>query len=257
MNELRCAVSRAENLLEQCSYDDWLLKAVEMGDSGEHFVEVLLDLHLATDLVRWGSQEMELEEMLSSWQRWLEAFQKEEKNLSDCREDDKRRLLERVNKEFNSNKPKETKRILACLLLHRHDQHFSWHPPELESYVRKFQLSTRTNNVSSVGSMVVVKFPWMGRQYALKMPLPRVQPDSDMLRNEATLLKKYSNPYIVGFVGHWKILVTQSHRRVFQQSSSSAKLVPLLLMEDMEITVRELLHKVQGGRHNNMNESGK
>jgi len=84
--EFMCAVSRAHNLLQQCRYENWLLKAVEMGDSEGHFVEVLLDLHLATDLVRWGSQNMELEEMLSSWQRLLEAFEEEEKKIASLQE---------------------------------------------------------------------------------------------------------------------------------------------------------------------------
>ena len=257
VNELKCAVSRAENLLKQCSYNDWLLKAVEMGDSGEYFVEVLLDLHLAADLVLWGSRRMELEEMLSSWQRWLEAFQEEEKKLCDCREYDKSRLLKRVNEEvINSNRPKETK-SLACLVLHRHDPIFSWHPDELKKYVQNYHFGLLSKNVSSGGSsVVVVKFQWMDGQFALKMPICRVQPDRDMLSNEATLLKKYSNPYIVGFVGHWRILVAQK-RIPFVQPSSSSKLVPLLLMENMEVTVRQLLDKVQGGRHNDMNETGK
>lgn len=254
--EFECAVTRAGNLFKQCSYENWLLKAVEMGDSGEHFVEVLLDLHLATDLVRWGSRKMELEEMLSSWQRWLEAL-REEGYLRACRETDKRRLLERVNEELKSNKPKE-KIDLANLLLHRHLAHFSWHPPELETYVRNYQLSTRKKNIYSVGPMVVVKFPWMDRQFALKMPLPRVQHDSNQISHEAILLQKYGNPNIVGFVGHWTIPVTHNSRRgVFHQSSSSAKLVPLLLMENMKITLRELLDKVEVRQHNDMNERGK
>ena len=251
-------MSRAKNLLKQCSYENWLLKAVEMGDSGEHFVEVLLDLHLATDLVRWGSRNMELEEMLSSWQRWLEAFEEEEKKLHPCRKVDKSSLLTRVEEVFKSNEPEETKRLLAFLLRDRHHPHFSWHPPDLETYVRNFRLSKWEKNVSLVGTIMVVKFPWIGRDFALKMPLPRFQHSCDMLSNEADLLQKYGNPYIVAFVGHWKIPVTRNYfGGDSQQSSSSAEPVPLLLMENMEITVRELLDKVQGRRHNDMNERGK
>jgi len=251
-------VSRADNLLKQCSYENWLLKAVEMGDSGEHFVEVLLDLHLATDLVRWGSQNMELEEMLSSWQRWLEDFEEEEKKLHPRRKVDKSSLLTRVEEVFNSNELEETKRLLASLLWDRHHPDFLWHPPDLETYVRNFRLSKWGKNVSSFGKIVVVKFPWIGRHFALKMPLPHYLHDCDMLINEADLLQKYGNPYIVGYVGYWKIPVTRNYFGVdSQQSSSSAELVPLLLMENMEITVNELLDKVQGRRHNDMNERGK
>lgn len=246
-------MSRANNLLKQCSYEDWLLKALEMGDSAEHFVEVLLDLHLATDLVRWCSRKMELEEMLSSWQRWLEAFEEEE--LCVCREDDKSMLLERLKKaDENSNKPEETE-SLARLLRNRHELNFSWHPPQLKTSLQEYQLNRLSENIVSGGSssgssLVVVKFKWMGTQFALKMPSRRVQPDRDVLSNEATLLKKYGNPYIVRFVGHWRILVTQ-------ERDPREKLVPLLLMEDMEVTVRALLDKVQGGGHNNMNGTGK
>ena len=251
-------MARANNLLKQCSYEDWLLKALEMGDSAEHFVEVLLDLHLATDLVRWCSRKMELEEMLSSWQRWLEAFEEEE--LCVCREDDKSMLLERLKKaDENSNKPEETE-SLARLLRNRHELNFSWHPPQLKTSLQEYQLNLLSKNIVSGGSssgssVVVVQFKWMGRQFALKMPSRRVQPHRDLLSNEATLLKKYGNPYIVGFVGHWKILVTQEHDPLVQLSSRE-KLVPLLLMENMEVTVRALLDKVQRGRHN-MNGTGK
>lgn len=254
-------MSRADNLLKQCSYENWLLKAVEMGDSGEHFVEVLLDLHLATDLVRWGSRNMELEEMLSSWQRWLEAFEEKEKKLHPCRKLDKSSLLTRVEKICNSDEPEGTKKLLASLLWDRHHPEIPpWHPPDLETYVRNYQLKTREKekNISLVGKIVVVKFSWIGRDFALKMPLRCREVSCDMLSNEADLLQKYGNPYIVGFVGHWKIQVTRTYfGGDSQQSSSSAELVPLLLMENMEITVKELLDKVQGRRHNDMNERGK
>jgi hypothetical protein len=253
-------VSRADNLLKQCSYENWLLKAVEMGDSGGHFVEVLLDLHLATDLVQWGSQNMELEEMLSSWQRWLDALKEIKKKLRSCRAVDKNSLLTRVEEVSKSNEPEETKRHLASLLWDRHHPHISWHPPDLETYIRKFLLSKWEKNVSGVGGTVVVKVPWIGRHFALKLPLARCLHSCATLNNEADLLQKYGNPYIVGFVGYWKILVTQNDFGVdSQQSSSSAELVPrpLLLMENMEITVKELLDKVQGRRHNDMNERRK
>lgn len=257
-------MSRAKNLLKQCSYENWLLKAVEMGDSGEHFVEVLLDLHLATDLVRWGSQNMELEEMLSSWQRWLEAFEEEEKKLHSCRKLDKSSLLTRVEKICNSDEPEGTKKLLASLLWDRHHPEIPWHPLDLETYVRNYQLKTREKNISLVGTLMVVPFRWIGRIFALKMPLRDVQHSCDMLSNEADLLQKYGNPYIVGFVGHWKIPVTwkipvarNNDGGDSRQSSSSAEPVPLLLMENMEITVRELLEEVQGTRHNDTNEKGK
>lgn len=259
--EYLTAVKRAKNLVEESSHDDWLLKAVELWECSEYFVEVVLDLC-------WSSHVMSLAVKTSEPLEWMT---KEQERLLNSRRsmaqansqkpqscDDKKKLDAMVKATLlnNSLKKGSAEHQLALLLQDRFNNQTSWHPPVLTSFnfcIRsRFRLFNR--GASKIGaSGVVLTFPWLyEKQFAVKMRHRNTKNVLRTFKNEFEVLDKYRSPYIVRAVGYWELESWLDMR----PWAHNVTLCPFLLMEAMDCDLEGLIHSCRESREGSEMEEG-
>jgi len=244
------------DLLEVCSTDRWLLKAVEIGDCPEDFVEFHLDLYWSSNVLNLACQKIGLDIFLDNLRGlWrldnshfldrmvLEVGEQNNQGLitkvHELREKDKQSLISRVNEmleaDFHGGCPVDYQ--LAKILKDRNGCFIPYTPPDLEKHVKSWKF----NIISSVkffklgqgGSSFVVRYRWVyKKEFVLKLALKSSE-GYDEIKEEAKIMEKCRHPYIVGVVGCWEI------------NSKS-----LMLMESMKCTLTELMNRsrTSGGR---------
>ncbi|KAG0568510.1 hypothetical protein KC19_6G024700 [Ceratodon purpureus] len=212
---------RALKLVEECSTERWLLKAVEIGDCPEHFVELYLDLRWSSNL---AGQEIGCDQISIS-------------DVHKVRDEDKLSLMFKVKEvlegENKNHKRCQVEQQLATILRDRSgcsDPSSPQSPPyDLKRYVRGF----RFNLISGTffqrvqgGSSFVVKYHWVyKKEFVLKLALK--SSDRDIIKKEAEIMEKCRHPYVVGVVGCWEV-----------KSSKS-----FMVMECMECTLTDLMRR--------------
>jgi serine/threonine protein kinase len=260
VSEFCVAASKAESLVDVCMSEQWILNAVLSGEFAEHFVEVLLDLERATDVVQLGARSMSLQDFLNGQKKLKNSLRGLNVGMSiiSRRKIDKKSLRAMICEEMKRPQHDPEYHSERCQLaqLYRHNRKpVSSPPPELvQKLLRSYKLHILSMDGVSCDnkgtSGVVVKLPWVyGKDFAVKMPRPGyVSPDDmphldgvppvDMpalkFQKEAEIMAKYHNPYIVGLVGHWGIE---------PPSRWSAKgRVPFLMMEWMDLDLKKLMY---------------
>ena len=260
VSEFCVAASKAESLVDVCMSEQWILNAVLSREFAEHFVEVLLDLERATDVVQLGARSMSLQDFLNGQKDLINSLRGLNVGMSiiSRRKFDKRSLRAMIYEEMKRPQHDPEYHPERCQLaqLYRHKRKLvSSPPPELvQELLRSYKLHILSMDGVSCdnegGSGVVVKLPWVyGKDFAVKMPLPGYVSPEDMphldgvppvdmpalkFQKEAEIMAKYYNPYIVGLVGHWGIE---------PPSRWSAKgKVPFLMMEWMDLDLKKLMY---------------
>ncbi|KAG0567008.1 hypothetical protein KC19_7G103900 [Ceratodon purpureus] len=253
--EYLTAVKRAKNLVEESSHNDWLLKAVELWECSEHFVEVFLDLCWSSHIMSVAVKNSKEQEWMAKEQEWLLnsrrcIAQANSQKTETCDDKEKLGAMVRATLLDGALKKGSAEHQLALLLEDRLNDQSSWHPPILTSFnfcIRsRFRLLSR--GASKTGaSGVVLTFPWVyEKPFAVKM---RHRNTSNVLRtfkNEFEVLDKYRSPYIVRVVGYWELESWLDMR----PWAHSATLCPFLFMEAMEFDLEGLIHRcreLQGG----------
>ena len=248
VREFCVAARKAESLVDVCMSEQWILNAVLSHEFAEHFVEVLLDLERATDVVQLGARSMSLQDFLNGQKDLVNSLRglKVGMSILSRRKCDKRSLRAMICEEMKRPQHDPGYHSERCQLaqLYRHERKpVSSPPPELvQELLRSYKLHILSNDGISCNntgaSGVVVKFPWVyGKDFAVKLPPPGYVSPADMpalkFQKEAEIMAKYHNPYIVGLVGHWGIE---------PPSRWSAKgKVPFLMMEWMDLDLRRLM----------------
>lgn len=245
--EFCAAVEQAKRLVEECSHDEWLLKAVELWECTEHFVEVLLDLcwsayimSLGVGNIEWSEKWMsDVEELLNS---------RSERNdvakllYEDYHEIDKIDLDAMVCAKLRERDlvPHGPEDQLALLLQDRLKQQTLWRPPFLErhsffiycNFVVPSQGSCRTG-----AHGVILKLPWVyEKEFAVKMRKPKEKSDTTF-KKEFDILDKYRSPFIVGVVGYWEVDSWSS----WNPFTNKVCRCPFLVMENLECDLKGLM----------------
>lgn len=217
--EYLTAVKRAKNLVEESAHNHWLLKAVELWECTEYFVEVFVDLC-------WSSHIMSKNptKVLSNSRRSIEQATKT------C--DDKEKLSSMVKATllngYLTNGSAEHQ--LALLLQDRLNNQNLWHPPILTSF--KFCIRSRFRASMTGVSGVVLTFPWVyEKPFAVKMRHRNTRNELRTFKHEFEVLDKYRSPYIIRVVGYWEL----------QSWPWATSLSPFLLMEAMECDLEGLI----------------
>ena len=258
--EYLTAVKRAKNLVEESSHNDWLLKAVELWECSEHFVEVFLDLCWSSHIMSLAVNNSGEQEWMTKEQEWLLnsrrcIAQANSQKPQSC--DDKEKLGAMVQATLldSALKNGSAEHQLALLLEDRLNDQSSWHPPILTSFnfcIRsRFRLLSR--GASKTGaSGIVLTFPWVyEKQFAVKM---RHRKCNNFLtfKNEFEVLDKYRSPYIVRVVGYWE-LESWLDKRPW---THNATLCPFLLMEAMEYDLEGLIQRYRDSLEGSEEEEG-
>jgi serine/threonine protein kinase len=182
--EFCAAIERAKYLLEECSYDEWLLKAVELWECTEHFVEVLLDLCWSAYIMNLVVGSIERSE---KWMSSVEELVKSRSEQNDvarlfhenCNEKDKLDLKDMVEEKLADKTLKVDceEHQLAHLLQDRLKNQSSWQPPFLKRhsfYIFKDFIVPLQRSSKTGAHGAILKFPWVyGKEFAMKMGHPK------------------------------------------------------------------------------------
>ncbi|KAG0617169.1 hypothetical protein M758_5G169700 [Ceratodon purpureus] len=244
--EFQEAVERAQHLFDESSDRKWLLKAVELWECSEHFVELFVDLFRSAQI-------MALPKEVSEFTREKEKLLNDRAVLLQTENDiDKSTLGTRVRQLLDSGSLEDDEeQELAHLLNDRFENLSSWYPPMLTS--SKFYLKTiywsMSNSSSKRGQegVIVLSTEWVyGKKFAVK----RFHPDAGYgksFKHEFDILDKHRSPYIVGVVGYWELEPVYQLRPWHHVDT----LCPFLLMEAMDYNLEDLIcryRKSRGGQ---------
>ncbi|KAG0620717.1 hypothetical protein M758_4G238000 [Ceratodon purpureus] len=246
--EFCAAMERAKNLMEECSHDEWLLKAVELWECTEHFVEVLLDLCWSAYIMSLGDGSIERSEKWMSGVEELLNSRSLKNDMArllheDCNEIDKKDLdimvqVKLTDKTLKVDCPEHQ---LAHLLQDRLKNESLWRPPFLKRH--KFHIYNDfivpLESSSKTGACgTILKFPWVyEKKVAMKMRHPKENGQATF-KWEFDILHKYRSPYIVEVVGYWEVESWTS----WLPFTPTAR-CPFLLMEYLECDLKDLLDR--------------
>ncbi|KAG0577727.1 hypothetical protein KC19_5G177100 [Ceratodon purpureus] len=239
--EFQEAVERAQHLFDESSDRKWLLKAVELWECSEHFVELFVDLFWSAQIMAFIPEEVH------------EFTREKEKLLNDravllqtANHIDKSTLSNRIKRLLNSGSPEE--RQLAHLLKDRFENQSSWYPPILTSFYFYFNSKFGSKTISSSKrgqDAVVLSFKWVyGKDFAVKVR----HPDAGCVKSfkhEFDVLDNHRSPYIVGVVGYWEL---EAGLARWYPWHHLVTLCPFLLMEAMDWNLEELITRYRESR---------
>lgn len=246
--EFCAAVTRAKSLVKECSdHEKWLLKAVELWECTEHFLEVLLDLRLSACIMSLGVGNSEQSEKWSDVEELLSSHSEENEALAkwfneDFHEKDKKELGNMVEAKLRGKtslmKIDDPDHQLAHLL----EDRLNDRKLRIPTFLRKHRFSIywdfmvpaqRSSKRGADGA--VLKVTWVyGEEFAMKIGLSKGI-DQKTFKSEFDILDKYRSPYIVGVVGHWEVESSQPWNPL------ARKVCPFLLMESLEFDLKHLL----------------
>ena len=246
--EFCTAIERAKNLVEECSHDMWLLKAVELWECTEHFVEVLLDLCWSAYIVSLGIGSIERSQ---KWIRDLDELlnsRSEQNDVArlfheDYDENDKKDLdimvqAKLIEQNLEMDSPEHQ---LAHLLQDRLNNQSLWRPPFLRRH--KFHIYSyfivplrRSSKGGTHGTILKLKWVY-GKEFAMKMRHPK-EDGVKTFKWEFDILDKYRSPYIVGVIGYWEAESWSSWNPLARSVRC-----PFLLMENLEFDLKELMNR--------------
>ncbi|KAG0602910.1 hypothetical protein M758_10G050800 [Ceratodon purpureus] len=241
LRELYCAVRNALKLVKDCCTDEnWLLKAVELGNCQEHFREVLLDLHRLNKPANLGVEPFDVTVTGIIDETVME-------DMLAASTSDKTELKRKVQSGY------EQGHYLANQLVEEPVSVSA--PPEISKHVTDFdilrtpfiypaalpidsegktidQTQIIVFRVTHTSKEFIVKMQWRKPRANLGWEGPELvrEKPNPKLQNEAKTMKKCRHPYTVGLVGYWEV-------------TNRGPVVPLLLMESMECNLKELIEK--------------
>ncbi|KAG0581222.1 hypothetical protein KC19_4G233700 [Ceratodon purpureus] len=255
--EFCAAMEHANYLVQECCHDEWLLKAVELWECTEHFVEVLLDLCWSVHIMSLavGSIEQstkwtnEVEELLSSRseQNDVARLFHEDYNETDKKDLNSMVQVKLMDKTLKVDGPDHQ---LVHLLQDRLKNQNLWRPPFLKRYSFNIyrELIVPLQRSSKTGAHgAILKFPWVyEKEFAMKMRHPK-EDGEKTFQGEFDILDKYRSPYIVGVVGYWEAEAWSSGNPFTHEIVRC----PFLLMENLECDMKDLVDRCksrsQGG----------
>ncbi|KAG0558783.1 hypothetical protein KC19_10G054200 [Ceratodon purpureus] len=232
LRELYCAVRNALKLVQDCCTQNWLLKAVELGNCQEHFREVLLDLHrLIIDPTNLGVNPFDGTGIID---------ETVVKNMLTASKSDKTELKRKVQSEYGhghylaNQLMEEPVSVSAPPEISKHVTDFSFDKTPIiysKPGITKDQPDIVVFRVTHISKEFIVKMRWSKPRAKLECEEPELVwegPADQRLQSEANTMKKCRHPYTVGLVGYWEVTI---------------KMVQLLLMESMECNLKEHLDK--------------
>lgn len=224
------------DLVEEFRTENWLLKAVEIGDCPEDFVEFHLDLYWSSRVLDMACQKIGcdtfLDDLRGLWRLDMDRMVLDERQensitkVHEFRENDKQSLISKVYAILEHHGGCLVDHQLATILNDRNRCCITSTPRDLEKHVKhwSFNIYVHWFKLGHGGSSFVVRYPWVHKKkFVLKLPL-KSSGASDAIKKEAKIMEKCRHPYIVGMVGCWEI------------NSKS-----LMMMESMKCTLTELM----------------